>query len=102
MTEQQQRQIVVKYGELEAKYASQVIVNTTNEEVFLDFSSGIMNDPGSNNSMMHIHTRIAMTQQAAQRLIGALQQGLQRQAARGQAAEATEGEEESGLPSLDV
>ncbi len=66
----------VKYDELKALYASQAIVNCNGEEIFLDFSSGILADPSSGDSLLPIHTRIAMTPQGAGRLIQALQQAL--------------------------
>jgi hypothetical protein len=55
-----QVKIQVKYEDLTARYASQVLVNTGQEEVFLDFSSGMLPDP-SGGSVMPVHTRIVMT-----------------------------------------
>jgi hypothetical protein len=77
----------VKYDELAATFASQVLLNTTAEEVFLDFSSGILNDPGSGESVLQVHTRIAMTHAGAKRLLGALQQVLSKAAAGPESSE---------------
>ena len=59
-TQPAQSKIQVKYEDLTARYASHVLVNTGQEEVFLDFSSGMLPDPAG-GSVMPIHTRIAMT-----------------------------------------
>ena len=71
-----QMKIRVKYDELSAKYASQVLLNHSAEEIFLDFSSGVITDPGSGESLLPVHTRIAMTPAAARRLLQALEQTL--------------------------
>lgn len=72
------KQLKVKYDETKASYASQALVQATAEEVFLDFSSGVMQDPAA-GSVMPIHTRIAMSYGAAARLLNALGQTLQKQ-----------------------
>lgn len=72
------QRIRVKYEELSAVYASQVILNSTGEELFLDFSSGVITDPASKESLLPIHTRIAMSGSGARRLLTALQQLLNR------------------------
>jgi len=69
-----QVKIQVKYEDMTARYASQVVVATGQEEVFLDFSSGLIPDQGSGASTLPIHTRIAMTAGGIQRLYGALGQ----------------------------
>ncbi len=68
--------IRVKYDELSAKYASQVLLNHSAEEIFFDFSSGVITDPASGESLLPVHTRIAMTPVAARRLLQALEQTL--------------------------
>lgn len=76
------RQLRIKYDESKAVYASQALVQTNIEEVILDFSSGILQDPsGSGAAVMPIHTRIAMSHAGAQRLLSALTQTLQKQTA---------------------
>lgn len=74
------RQLRIKYDESKAVYASQALVQANVEEVIIDFSSGILQDPGgSGAAVMPIHTRIAMSHAGAQRLISALTQTLQKQ-----------------------
>lgn len=73
------RQLRIKYDESKASYASQALVQANVEEVILDFSSGILQDPnGGGAAIMPIHTRIAMSHAGAQRLLGALTQTLQK------------------------
>lgn len=74
----QTRKIKIKYDELSARYANQVVLNGSAEEIYLDFSSGAIPDPNTGESVIPIHTRIAMTHAAARRLLGALQQTLSR------------------------
>jgi len=75
------RQLRIKYDQSMASYASQALVQATAEEVIIDFSSGIIQDPsGQGGAVMPIHTRIAMSHAAAQRLLGALTQTFQKQA----------------------
>lgn len=73
------RQLRIKYDESKAIYASQALVQANAEEVILDFSSGILQDPsGTSDAVMPIHTRIAMSHAGIQRLLGALTQTLQK------------------------
>ncbi len=75
--ESQKAEIRVKYDVSVATYASQALVQAGNEEVFLDFSSGIVTD-ANGARVMPIHSRIALSHGAAQRLLNALAQTLQR------------------------
>lgn len=70
----------VKYDETRASYASQALVQATAEEVFIDFSSGILQDPSA-GALMPIHTRIAMSHAGAQRLLHALTQTMEKYSA---------------------
>jgi len=63
-----QQQIRVRYNETSALFASQFIVNTSAEDVTVNFSSGPITDPGSGETMLPVHTRIAMTREGARRL----------------------------------
>lgn len=58
----------IGYESTTAKYASQVILNATREEVFLDFSSGIVPDQETGVPSVPVHTRIAMSHMGAKRL----------------------------------
>ena len=61
-------QVKVRYTETSALFASQFIINATNEDVTINFSSGPLVDPAGGETVLPVHTRIAMTQQAAKRL----------------------------------
>ena len=78
-SDKQQMKIQVKYEDLTARYANQVILSTGQEEVYLDFSSGIIPDQGSGVSTLPIHTRIAMTGGGIRRLYNVLGQLLAKQ-----------------------
>ena len=66
--QQQQIPLQVKYEDMTARYANHVLLNTGQEELYLDFSSGIVTDRGAGVSVMPIHTRIAMTPAGVVRL----------------------------------
>lgn len=69
MTDKQTtQQVKVRYTETSALFASQFMINTTNEDLTLNFSSGPITDPASGETLLPIHTRIAMTPGAARRL----------------------------------
>ena len=75
-TQEKQMKIQVKYEDMTARYANQVVLTTGQEEVFLDFSSGLIPDQGSGVSTLPIHTRIAMTGNGLRRLYQVLGQLL--------------------------
>ena len=66
----------VRYEDMAARYASQVILNTTQEEFLLDFSSGVVPDPESGDPCVPVHTRIAMSMSGAKRLHSLLGKAL--------------------------
>ncbi len=71
MTEQEQKtqqQIKVRYNETSALFASQFIVNTSAEDVTINFSSGPLSDPATGETILPVHTRMAMTREGARRL----------------------------------
>jgi hypothetical protein len=65
---QTQTQIQVRYTETSALYSSQFLINSTEEDITIGFSSGYISDPGSKETILPIHTRISMTLQGARRL----------------------------------
>lgn len=75
--QQPQVNLQIRYDDTSAKYANQVLLNTTAEEVYLDFSPGIVSDGGRGGAILPIHTRIVMTPTGALRLFQALGQALQ-------------------------
>jgi hypothetical protein len=71
-----QQVLQLKYDDLTARYANHALVSVGAEEVYLDFTSGIVADrPGV--SVMPIHTRIAMTPSGVVRLTQLLSQTIQ-------------------------
>ncbi len=65
---EEKQQIKVSYTETSALYASQFIINTSEEDVTINFSSGPMSDPAGETTVLPIHTRIAMGKEGAKRL----------------------------------
>jgi hypothetical protein len=71
-----QQVLQVRYDDLKASYANHVLVSVGAEEVYLDFTSGIVADrPGV--SLLPIHTRITMTPSGVVRLAQLLAQTCQ-------------------------
>jgi hypothetical protein len=74
--QQQQVNLQIRYDELQTKYANQVLLNPTAEEIYLDFSPGVVNT-GPGQAVLPITSRIVMTPTGALRLHQALGQALQ-------------------------
>src|ERR1700753_968854 len=74
--QQQQVNLQIRYDETNAKYANQVLLNTTAEEVDLDFSPGIVAG-GQGGAVRPTPTRVVRTPPAALRLCQAPGQALQ-------------------------
>ncbi|HEB68975.1 MAG TPA: hypothetical protein ENI88_05075 [Desulfobulbus sp.] len=69
MTKQQnQQQVKVRYNETSALFASQFILNTSAEDITINFSSGPLSDPANGETILPVHTRMAMTREGARRL----------------------------------
>lgn len=68
--------VSVRYDDTPAKFANQVVVNGTREEIYLDFSAGLLVDQRDGRPILPIHTRIVMTVPGARRLSQALGQIL--------------------------
>lgn len=71
-----QQQIKVRYTETSALYASQFILNSSEEDITINFSSGPMTDPAGGETVLPVHTRIAMGKEGAKRLHAVLGQVL--------------------------
>ena len=76
MSELDTTKLKVRYEDMAAQYASQVILNTTREEFLLDFSSGVVPDPNTGEPCVPVHTRIAMSLNGAKRLHSLLGQAI--------------------------
>lgn len=66
--EQQTTPIKIRYTETSSVFASQFLVNSTPEDITVNFSSGYMKDPGTHETSLPIHSRISMTLEGAKRL----------------------------------
>ena len=80
---QNSQQVKVRYSETSALFASQFLINTTSEVIILNFSSGAITDPASGETLLPVHSRIAMTPAAARRLHQVLGSFLAQQQAGG-------------------
>jgi hypothetical protein len=74
-----QAQIQVRYTETSSLFSSQFLINSTEEDITIGFSSGYLSDPGSKETILPIHSRISMTLQGAKRLHGLLSKILQQE-----------------------
>lgn len=78
MTDPSDTKLKIRYQEMAARYANQVIIHSTKEEVIMDFSSGVVPDPITGESTIPVHTRIALTMGGARRLYELLGRSLER------------------------
>ena len=83
--EKNKQQVKVRYTETSAMFASQFIVNTSEEDITVNFSSGPMTDPAGSETILPVHTRIAMSTAGAVRLYKILGQVLSQQKKKEQA-----------------
>jgi len=81
------RQVKVRYAETSALYASQFLVNASGEDIILNFSSGYIADPSSKETLLPVHTRVAMSPGGARRLHALLDQILKGQVPAGSAGD---------------
>jgi hypothetical protein len=66
----------IQYTKTEVEFASQCVVNANQEEVILNFSPGYLADPQTNDRLLPIQTRIAMSPGGAARLVQTLTTAL--------------------------
>ena len=74
---QQQMNLQIRYEDMTGRYANQVMLNTTAEECYLDFSSGVIVDRATGGAVMPIHTRIVMNPNGMLRMYQLIGQALQ-------------------------
>lgn len=89
----------LRYDDTTARYASQFLVSANEEEILLDCSSGVIIDPSNNQQLLPIHSRLALSNASARRLLSMLSQALNRVDAAS-AADATQGA--AGLAALEA
>ena len=68
----QQKPIKIQYNETTALFASQFIVNASDHDIIINFSSGPMVDSANGETVLPIHSRIAMSKEGAKRLAAVL------------------------------
>lgn len=66
----------VRYDSMETVFASQFIINASREEIILNLSPGYIVEPGTNDRLLPIQSRVAMTPQGAARLVATLSKVL--------------------------
>lgn len=79
MSESSASRVRVTYGTTDALFASQYVVNSTDDGLIVNFSSGHIAEPANDEALLPIHTRIALTRGGAERLVAVLQQALHAQ-----------------------
>lgn len=97
----QQQSVKIRYEETQALYASQFMINASDEDIVINFSSGHISDPNTGESVMPIHTRIALTPSATVRLINTLTQVINNMQQTQQVKESEHNQKhEAGLPKI--
>jgi hypothetical protein len=97
----QQQTVKVRYEETQALFASQFMINASDEDVVINFSSGHISDPNTGESILPIHTRIALTPGATIRLVNTLTQVIDNMKRANQVKEGKNKlEHEAGLPKI--
>jgi hypothetical protein len=66
----------LRYDETTAKYATQAVLNVTDDDVIINFASGLITENNNKQGILPIHTRIAMSHNNALRLAMLLNQAL--------------------------
>jgi hypothetical protein len=69
MSDQPEQKFHLKYESTTAVFADHVVLNSINGAFILDFASSMVSDPGTGQSTIPVHTRIAMTHQGAAQLL---------------------------------
>lgn len=71
-----EKKLEVRYGQQPALYTSQFMINAAAEEVTLDCMSGVETN-ATGDTVVPVHTKLAMSWGAAQRLATLLNQALE-------------------------
>ncbi len=70
------QQLKLRYEQTSALYASQFVITANGDEVIVNFSSGTLPDSANGDSILPIHTRIALTANGAKKLANLINQAL--------------------------
>ena len=90
MNEANERAVTVRYDAADVRYAAQFVVQASAEELIVNFAAGPIEDGARGQTLLPIHTRIALTPVGVQRLISTLQSALAQMAPVPRAAVATD------------
>ncbi len=93
--QQQQQKYHLNYESLTAVFADHVVLNSTSGGLIFDFASCTVNDPGTGDATVPIHTRVAMTNNGAAQLYQLLAGVFQQQQPPAQADAGEAGAEAS-------
>ena len=74
-------EIRIEYETKQVSFVSQFVVSGSDEQLILDLSAGLIKDPRSDELVLPIQTRLAMTPAGARRLIAMLERSLAQSAA---------------------
>lgn len=64
--------VQILYETTGATLANQILVNSGMDQIILDFSTGVISDPGSDRHILPIQNRVAMTPANAVKLVQTL------------------------------
>jgi len=70
------QKIRVRYDETQALYASQFVLNATEDEIVINFSSGSLPDSQTGENYLPVHSRIALSVNGAKKLAQLLNQAV--------------------------
>ena len=70
------QQLKLRYEQTSALYASQFVITANGDEVIVNFSSGSLPDSANGDSILPIHTRIALSANGAKKLANLINQAL--------------------------
>ena len=76
MSDSHAKRIRLTYGSTDALFAGQFIVNSTDDDLIVNFSSGYVAGSSPEEQVLPVHSRIALTRAGAARLVALLQQAL--------------------------
>jgi hypothetical protein len=66
----------LRYEQTTALYASQFVITANSEEVIISFSSGLLPGTTTGETVLPIHTRIALSANSARKLASLINQAL--------------------------
>lgn len=77
VTGQARRKVKIRYESLSALFANQFVVNRSEDDITIGFSSGAIDDPAAEGMLLPVHSRVAMSLKSARKLIDILSKALE-------------------------